>query len=124
MPQLGESIVEATVARWLVKPGSTVERGQPIAEVETDKATNEIPAPAAGVIGEILVPEGQTVKVGTEILRYTEGAAAAPTAAAAPDLALASSIKILLRPSASEVPAGTITRSIQAAPSAVPLVDP
>jgi len=84
MPQLGESIVEATVARWLVKPGSTVERGQPIAEVETDKATNEIPAPAAGVIGEILVPEGQTVKVGTEILRYTEGAAAAPTAAAAP----------------------------------------
>lgn len=70
MPQLGESIVEATVARWLVAVGTKVERGQPIAEVETDKATNEIPAPAAGIIGEILVAAGVTVKVGTELLRY------------------------------------------------------
>lgn len=85
MPQLGESIVEATVARWLVSVGAKVERGQPIAEVETDKATNEIPAPAAGVIGEILVGEGVTVKVGTELLRYA-GAITAPgaTPAAAP----------------------------------------
>lgn len=82
MPQLGESIVEATVARWLVAVGTKVERGQPIAEVETDKATNEIPAPAAGIIGEILVAEGVTVKVGTELLRYA-GAVAGTTVTAA-----------------------------------------
>jgi 2-oxoglutarate dehydrogenase E2 component (dihydrolipoamide succinyltransferase) len=77
MPQLGESIVEATLVRWHVAPGATVARGQVIAEVETDKATNEIPAPEAGVIGEILIQEGTTVPVGTEILRYREGSGAA-----------------------------------------------
>ncbi|MCC7384931.1 MAG: 2-oxo acid dehydrogenase subunit E2 [Deltaproteobacteria bacterium] len=70
MPQLGESIVEATLAKWHVQPGDRVERGQVIAEVETDKATNEIPAPAAGVIGELVIAAGATVPVGTEILRY------------------------------------------------------
>lgn len=83
MPQLGESIVEATVARWLVAVGTQVERGQPIAEVETDKATNEIPAPAAGIIGEILVAAGVTVKVGTELLRYAGASKPAATDAAA-----------------------------------------
>jgi 2-oxoglutarate dehydrogenase E2 component (dihydrolipoamide succinyltransferase) len=76
MPQLGESIVEATVASWRVKPGDRVDRGQILAEVETDKATIEIPAPAAGVIAEILVPAGRTVPIGVEILRY-QGAVAA-----------------------------------------------
>ena len=80
MPQLGESIVEATLARWRIAPGEHVDRGQIVAEVETDKATNEIPAPAAGVIGELVVPEGVTVKIGTVILRYA--AADLPAAAA------------------------------------------
>lgn len=73
MPQLGESIVEATLVKWHVRPGDRVDRGQVLAEVETDKATNEIPAPAAGTIGALLVPEGETVKVGIEILRYASG---------------------------------------------------
>ena len=70
MPQLGESIVEATLARWLVQPGESVSRGQILAEIETDKATNELPAPDAGVIGHLLIKEGETVAVGTPILDY------------------------------------------------------
>jgi 2-oxoglutarate dehydrogenase E2 component (dihydrolipoamide succinyltransferase) len=72
MPQLGESIVEATLVRWRVRAGDTVERGQIVAEVETDKASNEIPAPRAGRVSELLVAEGATVKIGTELLRYDE----------------------------------------------------
>ncbi|MBI2378537.1 MAG: 2-oxo acid dehydrogenase subunit E2 [Deltaproteobacteria bacterium] len=84
MPQLGESIVEATVVRYLVTKGQSVTRGQPIAEVETDKATNEVPCPADGVIDAILVPEGKLVPVGTEILRLETGASTAE--AQTPDL--------------------------------------
>lgn len=78
MPQLGESIVEATLARWHVRPGDRVERGQVLAEVETDKATNELPAPAAGTIATLLIAEGQTVPVGVEILLYAGEAQARP----------------------------------------------
>ncbi|MFO0727177.1 MAG: dihydrolipoamide acetyltransferase family protein [Myxococcota bacterium] len=84
MPQLGESIVEATLTKWHVKPGASVARGQVIAEVETDKATNEIPAPEAGVVEQILIAEGDTVPVGTEILRYQAGASQRPAPSAAP----------------------------------------
>jgi pyruvate/2-oxoglutarate dehydrogenase complex dihydrolipoamide acyltransferase (E2) component len=73
MPRLGESIVEATLVKWRVKVKDTVARGQILAEVETDKATNEIPAPRDGVIASILVEEGQTVAVGTPLLEL-EGA--------------------------------------------------
>src|SRR5687767_6109638 len=84
MPQLGESIVEATIVRWLVKPGDAVARGQTLAEVETDKATNEIPAPRAGVVAALLAEEGATVPVGTPILNLKgndKPAAEAPSAA-------------------------------------------
>ncbi|MEE2904569.1 MAG: dihydrolipoamide acetyltransferase family protein [Myxococcota bacterium] len=74
MPQLGESIVEATLARWLVQPGDSVSSGQILAEVETDKATNEIPAPQAGTVAQLLIGEGETVEVGTVILTFVEGA--------------------------------------------------
>ncbi|MBI4814990.1 MAG: 2-oxo acid dehydrogenase subunit E2 [Deltaproteobacteria bacterium] len=86
MPQLGESIVEATVVRFLVEKGQAVTRGQAIAEVETDKATNEVPAPADGTVDELLVPEGKTVPVGTEILRLAtqDQTAPAPSEARAP----------------------------------------
>ena len=86
LPALGESVVEGTVARWLVKEGDRVERDQPLVEITTDKVDAEIPAPVAGVIEKILVPEGQTVPVGAELARIAEGAAAeaAPPAAARP----------------------------------------
>ncbi len=95
MPQLGESIVEGTVAKWLVKEGDTVEKDQPLLEVSTDKVDTELPSPVAGVIGKILVTEGETVEVGTPLATIEEaaaekevpGAGEEPKAAAAPPAA-------------------------------------
>jgi 2-oxoglutarate dehydrogenase E2 component (dihydrolipoamide succinyltransferase) len=84
LPQLGESVVEGTVARWLVKEGDRVERDQPLVEVTTDKVDAEIPAPESGVIEAILAPEGATVEVGAELARIATGGAATLAPAAAP----------------------------------------
>ena len=86
MPQMGESIAEGTLSRWLKKVGDTVKRDEPIFEISTDKVDAEIPAPNAGVLAEVLVTEGQTVPVQTIVARIeTEaGAMAAAPAAAAP----------------------------------------
>ncbi len=80
LPALGESVLEGMVSRWLVKEGDRVERDQPVVEVTTDKVDAEIPAPEAGVVEKILVPEGDTVPVGTALLVIAEGAAAASSA--------------------------------------------
>src|SRR5947209_5537399 len=90
MPQMGESIAEGTLSRWLKKVGDEVKRDEPIFEISTDKVDAEIPAPSSGVLAEILVTEGQTVAVQTIVARLeTEkgaaiggGATAAGTAAA------------------------------------------
>ena len=84
MPQMGESIAEGTVSRWLKKPGDKVERDEPLLEISTDKVDAEIPSPAAGTLTEILVQEGQTVAVNSVVARIAaEGEAAAPSAPAA-----------------------------------------
>jgi 2-oxoglutarate dehydrogenase E2 component (dihydrolipoamide succinyltransferase) len=80
VPTLGESITEATLGQWLKKPGETVKLDEPIASLETDKVAVEVPSPVAGVIGELVVAEGDTVSVGAVIARITEGASA-PTSA-------------------------------------------
>ena len=82
VPALGESITEGTLAQWLKKPGDAVAADEPIASLETDKVTVEVPSPVAGVFGEALVKEGDTVAVGALIARINEGAAAAETAGA------------------------------------------
>ena len=64
VPTLGELVTEATVAKWLKQPGERVERDEPVVELETDKVTLEVPAPQAGVIGEIQAAEGSNVPVG------------------------------------------------------------
>ena len=64
---MGESVVEGTVARWLVKEGDPVEMDQPLVEVTTDKVDAEIPSPAMGVVKQILVMEGETVAIGTAL---------------------------------------------------------
>lgn len=69
MPQLGESVAEGTIAKWLKAPGESVARDEPLAEVITDKVNAELPSPVAGVLIEILVPEGQTVPVDAELAR-------------------------------------------------------
>jgi pyruvate dehydrogenase E2 component (dihydrolipoamide acetyltransferase) len=83
MPQMGESIAEGTLSRWIKKAGEAVKRDEPIFEISTDKVDAEIPAPAAGVLTEILVQEGQTVAVQTVVARIdTEAAAGAAQPAA------------------------------------------
>jgi len=67
MPQMGESIAEGTVSKWLKRPGDAVERDEPILEISTDKVDAEIPSPSAGVLAEIRVEEGETVEVGTVV---------------------------------------------------------
>jgi len=85
MPQMGESIVEGTLTKWLKKPGDRVERDEPLFEISTDKVDTEIPSPAAGTLSEVLVEEGKTVGINTVVARIDSGAgAAAKPAAAAP----------------------------------------
>lgn len=83
MPQLGESVAEGTIGKWLKQPGDRVERDEPIVEVITDKVNAEIPSPVAGVIERIVVAEGTTVKVGQEIAVIGAGEAGQPSAAPA-----------------------------------------
>ncbi|MCY4500689.1 MAG: 2-oxoglutarate dehydrogenase complex dihydrolipoyllysine-residue succinyltransferase [Alphaproteobacteria bacterium] len=82
VPQLGESISEATVARWMKAPGDAVEADEPLVELETDKVTVEVPAPRSGVLEEILAGEGEEVEVGAVLGRMAAGAVAAKTAPA------------------------------------------
>jgi pyruvate dehydrogenase E2 component (dihydrolipoamide acetyltransferase) len=82
MPQMGESIVEGTLTKWLKKPGDKVERDEPLFEISTDKVDTEIPSPAAGTLTEILVQEGETVGINTVVARIGDGAAAAAPAPA------------------------------------------
>jgi len=86
MPQMGESIAEGTLSKWLKKVGDPVKRDEPLFEISTDKVDAEIPAPAAGVLAEIKVQEGQTVPVQTlvAVLETEAGAVASKPAAAAP----------------------------------------
>src|SRR5262245_9336127 len=83
MPQMGESVAEGTIVRWIKKVGDAVERDEPLFEISTDKVDAEIPSPAAGVITEIRANEGQTVEVNTVVAVIGE-AGAKTVAAAAP----------------------------------------
>src|SRR5438093_11215442 len=67
MPQLGETVVEGTITKWLKKEGETIDRDEPLFEISTDKVDTEVPSPVAGKIVEIKVQEGETVSVGTEL---------------------------------------------------------
>jgi len=83
MPQMGESIFEGTITKWLKKPGDKVERDEPLFEISTDKVDAEIPSPSAGVLKEIKVPEGQTVPIQT-IVAVIDGAGSPAASAPAP----------------------------------------
>src|SRR5271166_1667320 len=73
MPQLGETVTEGTITRWMKSVGDAVERDEPLYEVSTDKVDSEVPSPAAGVLTEILVPEGETVEVGVRLAVIGDG---------------------------------------------------
>jgi len=110
MPQMGESIVEGTLTKWLKKPGDTVERDEPLFEISTDKVDTEIPSPVAGTLGEILVQEGTTVGINTVVGRINDGAGA--PAAAAPAAA---------PPPAAKAPAPAPAAPAPAAPASAPV---
>ena len=84
VPAMGESVTEATVARWFKKEGESVARDEPLLELETDKVTVEVPAPADGAIETISVKAGDTVQVGSVLGAIAEGKAGAPSAVANP----------------------------------------
>lgn len=84
VPTLGRSVTEATVGQWLKKPGDAVKADEPIVSLETDKVAVDVPAPAAGTLGDIIAKEGDTVEVGALLAYVNAGAAAAAAPAAAP----------------------------------------
>src|SRR5271166_931801 len=109
MPQMGESVVEGTVVKWLVHEGEKVSEDQPLAEISTDKVDTEIPSPAAGVISKIIAAEGQTLPVGAQ-LAVIESAASTPSGAVsakpapAPPAAAAPAPRTATRPAKIESP--------------------
>src|SRR4051812_33550293 len=111
MPQMGESIFEGTLTKWLKKPGDTIQRDEPLFEISTDKVDAEIPSPAAGVLTKILVPEGQTVQINTVVAQIGEAGSAvdnsAPAAAPQPEEPKASAPPPAAKPSASSAGAET-----------------
>ena len=85
MPQLGETVIEGTILKWLKQEGDQVALDEPLFEISTDKVDTEVPSSAAGVLAKIMVPEGETVAVGTELAEIADGGAGgagAPGAAA------------------------------------------
>src|SRR5580698_5753101 len=122
MPQMGESIFEGTITKWLKKPGDKVERDEPLFEISTDKVDAEIPSPSAGVLKEIKVNEGQTVPIQTvvAVIDGAGSAAAAPALAPAPAKAAAPAAATAAPPPAARpaAPAPAAAPPTQAAPQA------
>ncbi|MBN9577757.1 MAG: 2-oxoglutarate dehydrogenase complex dihydrolipoyllysine-residue succinyltransferase [Alphaproteobacteria bacterium] len=117
VPAMGESVTEATVARWLKKEGEAVARDEPVVELETDKVSVEVPAPADGAIESISVKEGDTVSVGTILGAIAEGkTGTAKPAAAAPKPAEAPKPQPAPQPVAAPVPAAAPAPAAAAAP--------
>jgi 2-oxoglutarate dehydrogenase E2 component (dihydrolipoamide succinyltransferase) len=117
MPQMGESIVEGTITKWLKKPGDSVQQDEPLFEISTDKVDAEIPSPAAGTLIEIKVPEGTTVQINTvvAVIAAKGEAAAKPEAAPAkPVPAAAAPVASKAAPAPAPAPAGKL------APAPVP----
>ncbi|HSU95486.1 MAG TPA: dihydrolipoamide acetyltransferase family protein [Gemmatimonadaceae bacterium] len=119
MPQMGESIAEGTLSRWLKAVGDEVKRDEPIFEISTDKVDAEIPAPAAGILAEILVQQGQTVAVQTVVARLeTDKAAYATAGAGAPAGAPAAAAPAAPAPAAAAAPAPVSSAPSQPSPAA------
>ena len=119
MPQLGETVIEGTIIKWLKQEGDQVAQDELLFEISTDKVDTEVPSPAAGTLTKILVPEGQTVAVGTDLAVIESGDEAA---AAEPEAAAAQPKAATEAPPPSEPPAGTPAQ--EDAPIETPAVEP
>ncbi|MGD0528527.1 MAG: biotin/lipoyl-containing protein, partial [Polyangiaceae bacterium] len=105
LPQLGESVNEGTISKWLVREGDVVKKDQALVSIATDKADSELPAPAAGRVTKLLAAEGQIVPVKTVIAQIEEGASASLSAAPGPPVSL---------------PPAAVAQAVVAAPAANP----
>src|SRR2546421_674283 len=119
MPQMGESIFEGTITKWLKKPGDKVERDEPLFEISTDKVDAEIPSPSAGVLKEIKVSEGQTVPIQTVVGVIDAAGSAAASSAPAPAKA-ATPAPAPVKVPAAAAPAPAISRPAASAPAVAP----
>src|SRR5262249_12185510 len=117
MPQMGESIFEGTITKWLKKPGDKVERDEPLFEISTDKVDAEIPSPSAGVLKEIKVGEGKPVQIQT-VVGVIEAAGAAAGASAAPAPAPKPAPEPVKAAAATPVPRPTVVPTPQPRPAA------
>ena len=123
MPQMGESIFEGTITKWLKKPGDRIERDEPLFEISTDKVDAEIPAPSAGVLKEIKVTEGQTVPIQTVVAVIDAAGASSGEAAAAP-AAAAQPPAPASTPAPQKSPASKAAAPATPAPTPVPAAAP
>ncbi|NNC75747.1 MAG: 2-oxoglutarate dehydrogenase, E2 component, dihydrolipoamide succinyltransferase, partial [Acidimicrobiia bacterium] len=120
MPQLGETVTEGTILAWVKQPGDTIAEDEVLLEISTDKVDTEVPSPAAGVIQEILVAEGETVAVGTPLAVIADaGEAAAPPAEAAPEPAPETALEPALEPAPEPAPVAAAPLA-EAPPAAAP----
>jgi len=134
MPQMGESIFEGTITKWLKKAGDPVQKDEPLFEISTDKVDAEIPSPVTGILQDIMVPEGETVQINTVVAIVVEEGQAAktprPSKSAARDGQTKQSRPEAAPPAASqqspETPTGNVTASqaLQAGPGRIDVVMP
>jgi pyruvate dehydrogenase E2 component (dihydrolipoamide acetyltransferase) len=120
MPQMGESIFEGTITKWLKKLGDTVQRDEPLFEISTDKVDAEIPSPASGVLSEVKIAEGNTVQINTVVGVIADADGQAPPAPAAKEPPSAASSSA---PAASSVPAASSAPAASAGTAAPSLTD-
>jgi 2-oxoglutarate dehydrogenase E2 component (dihydrolipoamide succinyltransferase) len=123
MPQLGETIVEGTILKWLKQEGERIERDEPLFEISTDKVDTEVPSPVSGVVSKILVPEGETVPVGTLLAEVDAGDGGASGGGAPSDVSAAAAPAVptesaAAAPGSSSAPAPAA--SVPSAPMAAP----
>jgi 2-oxoglutarate dehydrogenase E2 component (dihydrolipoamide succinyltransferase) len=125
VPTLGESVADATVARWIKKTGEPVAADEPVVELETDKVTLEVPAPAAGTLGEITAAEGVTVEVGAILAMLNEGAAPAASskAPAAPAVTPTAATPTAATPATATPAPAPVASDIQLSPAVRRLVE-
>src|SRR5215208_6163561 len=117
MPQMGVSVSEGTITKWLKQPGESIAADEPLLEISTDKVDTEVPSPGSGVLQEILVQEGATVDVGTKLATIApEGAAAAPAEEPPPEPATQQAAAEASAASSAETPAPEPPQPEAAAP--------
>jgi pyruvate dehydrogenase E2 component (dihydrolipoamide acetyltransferase) len=124
MPQMGESIFEGTITKWLKKPGDKIERDEPLFEISTDKVDAEIPSPAAGVLKEIKVKEGQTVPIQTVVASIDAAGGAAAASAPAPAPAKTETPKAAPAPAPAPAPKAEAPKPPAAPPTAPAAAEP